>query len=69
MCLCTYINECIKHNKEADFHFTYSNTEDYRDGIDLMRLFIEKIEPEIVKIINDPAITELEFSRQYVPVF
>lgn len=63
------LRNCIVHNKEADFHFTYSNTEDYRDGIDLMRLFIEKIEPEIVKIINDPAITELEFSRQYVPVF
>ena len=63
------LRNCIVHNKEAELHFTYSNTEDYKDGIDLMKLFIEKLEPEIVKIINDPAITELEFSRQYVPVF
>ena len=56
----------IKHQnifEEQEDYYQFLNT------LDLMRLFIEKIEPEIVKIINDPAITELEFSRQYVPVF
>ena len=63
------LRNCIVHNKEADLHFTYSNTDDYMEGIELMTLFIERIEPEIVKIINDPAITGLEFSRQYEPVY
>lgn len=63
------LRNCIVHNKEADLHFTYSNTDAYQDGIDLMKLFIQKLEPEIVKIINDPGITGLEFNRQYEPMY
>ena len=63
------LRNCIVHNKEADFHFTYSNTSVYNEGIDLMRLFIRKLEPEIVKLINDPNITGLEFDEQRVQVF
>ena len=63
------LRNCIVHNKEADFHFTYSNTGVYNEGIDLMRLFIRKLEPEIVKLINDPAITGLEFDEQRVQVY
>lgn len=63
------LRNCIVHNKEADLHFTYANTEAYNDGIDLMKLFIRKLEPEIVKIINDPSITGLEFNRQYEPMY
>ena len=63
------LRNCIVHNKESDLHFTYSNIEVYQDGISLMKMLIEKLEPEIVKVINDPAITGLEFSEQKVQVY
>lgn len=63
------LRNCIVHNKESDLHFTYSNTEVYNEGIDLMRLLISKLEPEIVKLINDPTRTGLEFHEQRVQVY
>lgn len=63
------LRNCIVHNKEADFHFTYLNTDVYNEGIDLMRLFIRKFEPEIVRLINDPSITGLEFDDQRVQIY
>ena len=63
------LRNCIVHNKESELHFTYSNTDVYNDGIGLMKMIIEKMEPQIINIINDPAITGLEFDRQYEAVF
>jgi hypothetical protein len=63
------LRNCIVHNKESELHFTYANTDVYADGIDLMRKIVEKMEPEIVKVINDPAITGLEFSKQFEAMF
>ena len=63
------LRNCIVHNKESDLHFTYSNTDAYVDGISLMKKIIEKMEPEIVNIINNPAITAVEFDRQYEAVY
>lgn len=63
------LRNCIVHNKEADFHFTYTNTDLYQEGIDLMKLFIQRFEPAIVKLINDPSITGLEFDGQYMQVY
>lgn len=63
------LRNCIVHNKESELHFTYANTEVYADGIDLMRKIVEKMEPEIVKVINDPAITGLEFDKQFEAVY
>ena len=63
------LRNSIVHNKESEFHFTYSNTDVYIQGIELMKLFIHKLEPEIVKIINDPAVTGLEFANQKVQVY
>ena len=63
------LRNCIVHNKESDLHFTYSNTDVYMQGIKLMKLFIQKLEPEIVKIINSPSITGLEFASQKVQVY
>lgn len=57
------------HNKESELHFTYANTEVYADGIDLMKKIVEKMEPEIVKVINDPNITGLEFNNQFEAMF
>lgn len=63
------LRNCIVHNKESELHFTYANTEVYSDGIDLMKKIVEKMEPEIVKVINDPAVTGLEFDRQFEAVY
>ena len=54
------LSNCIVHNKESELHFTYANTDVYADGIDLMKKIVEKMEPEIVKVINDPAITDFQ---------
>ena len=63
------LRNCIVHNKESELHFTYANTEVYADGIDLMKKIVEKMEPEIVKVINDPSITGLEFDNQFEAVY
>lgn len=63
------LRNSIVHNKESELHFTYSNTDVYMQGIELMKLFVQKLEPEIVKIINDPAVTGLEFASQKVQVY
>ena len=56
-------------NEKSELHFTYSNSDVYNDGIGLMKMIIEKMEPQIINIINAPAITGLEFDRQYEAVF
>ena len=63
------LRNCIVHNKESELHFTYSNTDVYREGINLMRKIIEKMEPQIVNVINDPTRTGLEFDRQYAQLY
>ena len=63
------LRNSIVHNKESELHFTYANTSVYEEGINLMKLLIERIEPEIVAAINDPAKTELEFEKQSVEVY
>lgn len=63
------LRNCIVHNKESELHFTYTNTDDYTEGINLMRLFIQKLEPEIINLINDSNITGLEFVEQRVQVY
>lgn len=59
----------IVHNKESELHFMYANTAVYEPGIDLMKLFIQKIEPAIIGVINDPTMSLLEFSEQNVLVY
>lgn len=63
------LRNCIVHNKESELHFTYSNTNIYEPGINLMKVIIQKMEPQIVKLINDPNITGLEFEKQEVQVY
>lgn len=59
----------IVHNKESELHFMYANADEYAPGIALMRLLIEKIEPEIVDVINNPGKTKLEFMEQKVSLY
>ncbi len=59
----------IVHNKESELHFMYANATVYEQGIKLMKLFIEKIEPAIVDVVNNPSNKSLEFDQQTVRVF
>lgn len=63
------LRNSIVHNKESELHFTYSNTSVYKQGIELMKVIIQKMEPKIVELINDPNITGLEFDKQEVQVY
>lgn len=63
------LRNCIVHNKESELHFTSFNTDDYKDGIDLMRVLITKLEPAIINIINDENVKYLEFNNQQIQVY
>lgn len=63
------LRNCIVHNKESELHFTYFNTDVYKDGIDLMRVLIKNIEPAVINIINDENVQDLEFTSQQIQVY
>ena len=63
------LRNSIVHNKESELHFTYANAEVYSDGIDLMKKIVEKMEPKIIEVINNPNITGMEFSNQFEAMF
>lgn len=63
------MRNCIVHNKESELHFSYYNVNDYKDGIGIMKNYITKLEPELVKLINDHTKTVLEFDNQFCKVY
>lgn len=70
--VCTIIYQlrnCIVHNKESELHFAYYNVDKYEDGIDILRNFINKLEPALIDVINDSSNTVLEYDKQEIPLF
>ena len=63
------LRNSIVHNKATELHFTYGNVDEYRDGIGLIRLVTNKMEEEIVKLLNDPDRNELKFARSTMPLY
>ena len=63
------LRNSIVHNKATELHFTYGNVDEYREGIGLIRLVTNKMEEEIVKLLNDPNRTELKFASQMMPMY
>lgn len=63
------LRNSIVHNKATELHFTYGNVDEYRDGIGLIRLVTNKMEEEIVKLLNDPNRNELKFARSTMPLY
>lgn len=63
------LRNSIVHNKATELHFTYGNVNEYRDGIGLIRLVTNKMEEEIVKLLNDPNRNELKFARSTMPLY
>lgn len=63
------LRNSIVHNKATELHFTYGNVDEYRDGIGLIRLVTNKMEEEIVKLLNDSNRNELKFARSTMPLY
>lgn len=63
------LRNSIVHNKSTELHFSYGNLEEYKDVIELIYLLIEKLEPKIINIINDPNNTILEYDGKKMDLY
>ena len=63
------LRNSIVHNKSTELHFSYGNFEEYKDVIELICLLIEKLEPKIINIINDPNNTILEYDGKKMDLY
>lgn len=63
------LRNSIVHNKSTELHFSYGNFEEYKDVIGLINLLIEKLEPKIINIINDPNNTILEYDGKKMDLY
>lgn len=63
------IRNSIVHNKATELHFAYGNVSDYSDLVPLIKLLIEKIEPMIVELINDPTRQSLEYANKEMVLY
>lgn len=63
------LRNSIVHNKSTELHFSYGNFEEYKDVIELIYLLIEKLEPKIINIINEPNNTILEYDGKKMDLY
>lgn len=63
------LRNSIVHNKSTELHFSYGNFDEYKDIIGLINLLIEKLEPKIIDIINDPSNNILEYDGKKMDLY
>lgn len=63
------LRNSIVHNKSTELHFSYGNIDEYKDVIELIKLLIEKLEPKIIEIINDPSNNILEYDGKKMDLY
>lgn len=63
------LRNSIVHNKSTELHFAYGNFDEYKDVIGLIKLLIEKLEPKIIEIINDPSNNILEYDDKKMDLY
>lgn len=63
------IRNSIVHNKATELHFSYGNVSEYSALVPLIKLLINRIEPMIVELINDPARQSLDYSTREMPLY
>lgn len=63
------LRNSIVHNKSTVLHFSYGNIDEYKDVIELIKLLIEKLEPKIIEIINDPSNNILEYDGKKMDLY
>lgn len=63
------LRNSIVHNKSTELHFSYGNFDEYKDVIGLIKKLIEKLEPKIIDIINDPSNNILEYDGKKMDLY
>ena len=63
------LRNSIVHNKSTELHFSYGNIDEYKEVIDLIRKLIEKLEPKIIDIINEPSNNILEYDGKKMDLY
>ena len=63
------LRNSIVHNKSTELHFSYGNIDEYKDVIGLIKKLIEKLEPKIIDIINDPNNNILEYDGKKMDLY
>lgn len=63
------LRNSIVHKKSTELHFSYGNIDEYKDVIGLIRKLIEKLEPKIIDIINDPSNNILEYDGKKMDLY
>ena len=63
------LRNSIVHNKSTELHFSYGNIDEYKDVIGLIKKLIEKLEPKIIDIINDPSNNILEYDGKKMDLY
>lgn len=58
------IRNSIVHNKATELHFSYGNVSEYSALVPLIKLLINRIEPMVIDIINDPTKNSLDYSNK-----
>lgn len=63
------LRNSIVHNKSTELHFSYGNIDEYKVVVGLIKKLIEKLEPKIIDIINDPNNNILEYDGKKMDLY
>ena len=63
------IRNSIVHNKATELHFAYGNVSEYSILVPLIRLLINRIEPMVIEILNDPTKIMLDYDKKVMYLY
>ena len=63
------IRNSIVHNKATDLHFSYGNVSEYSTLVPLIKLLINRIEPMVIEILNDPTKIMLDYDKKVMYLY
>lgn len=63
------LRNCIVHNKHTELHFTYGNYKDYEDVVPLIKLLVERLEIQVLQLLNDNNRKGIDYNIQTIRVF
>ena len=63
------IRNSIVHNKATELHFAYGNVSEYSILVPLIKLLINRIEPMVIEILNDPTKIMLDYDKKVMYLY
>jgi hypothetical protein len=63
------LRNSIVHNKHTELHFSFGNVSDYAVLIPLVELLTQKIEEQVVTLINDSSKNQVEYSNRTINIY